>query len=115
MLTARAFENTCGECGRALRIVLLRTLKLIALSPAIVFANAGGPPGKGYAGLSQVVVPFAGALTRLGSCTEGMSVVDVDMQILEDAEENYRVRADMARDDWHYDYRHSSSQPKNKL
>lgn len=32
MLTARAFENTC----------------------AIVFANAGGPPGKGYAGLSQV-------------------------------------------------------------
>jgi predicted amidohydrolase len=32
MLTARAFENTC----------------------AVVFANAGGPPGKGYAGLSQV-------------------------------------------------------------
>lgn len=32
ILTARAFENTC----------------------AIVFANAGGPPGKGYAGLSQV-------------------------------------------------------------
>ncbi|KAF2244461.1 carbon-nitrogen hydrolase [Trematosphaeria pertusa] len=85
MLTARAFENTC----------------------AIVFANAGGPPGRGYAGLSQVVVPFVGALTRLGSCAEGMSVVDVDMQILEDAEDNYKVRSDLARDDWHYDYRHS--------
>ncbi|KAH7139204.1 carbon-nitrogen hydrolase [Dendryphion nanum] len=87
VLTARAFENTC----------------------AIVFANAGGPPGRGYAGLSQVVVPFAGPLTRLGSCAEGMSVVDVDMQILEDAEANYKVRADLARDDWHYDYRHSST------
>ncbi|KAF2473500.1 carbon-nitrogen hydrolase [Lindgomyces ingoldianus] len=86
ILTARAFENTC----------------------AIVFANAGGPPGHGYAGLSQVTVPFVGALTRLGSCAEGMSVVGVDMQILEDAEENYNVRGDLARDDWHYDYRHST-------
>lgn len=76
---------------------------------AIVFANAGGPPGRGYAGLSQVVVPFTGPLVRMGSCAEGMSVVDVDMQILEDAEENYKVRADLARDDWHYDYRHSDA------
>ncbi|ORX99216.1 carbon-nitrogen hydrolase [Clohesyomyces aquaticus] len=90
MLTARAFENTC----------------------AIVFANAGGPPGRGYAGLSQVTVPFVGALTRLGSCAEGMSVVEVDMQILEDAEENYQVRSDLARDDWHYDYRHSATKGK---
>ena len=36
-----------------------------------------------------------------------MVVVDVDMQILEDAEDNYKVRSDIARDDWHYDYRHS--------
>lgn len=76
---------------------------------AIVFANAGGPPGNGYAGLSQVVVPFIGPLVRMGSCTESMSVVDIDMQVLEDAEENYRVRADLTRDDWHYDYRHSST------
>ncbi|KAF2718813.1 carbon-nitrogen hydrolase [Polychaeton citri CBS 116435] len=85
MLTARCFENTC----------------------AVIFANAGGPPGKGYAGLSQVCVPYAGALTRLGSSAEGMAVVDLDMQILEDAEANYQVRADLARGDWHYDYRHS--------
>jgi hypothetical protein len=75
---------------------------------AVVFANAGGPPGQGYAGLSQVVVPFIGPLVRMGSCAEGMGVADIDMQVLEDAEENYRVRADLARDDWHYDYRHSN-------
>jgi predicted amidohydrolase len=85
MLTARAFENTC----------------------AVVFANAGGPPGKGYAGLSQVTVPFVGALGKLGGAGEGMCVVDLDMQILEDAESNYQVRSDIARGDWHYVYRHS--------
>ncbi|EDU51245.1 carbon-nitrogen family protein [Pyrenophora tritici-repentis] len=85
MLTARAFENTC----------------------AVVFANAGGPAGEGYAGLSQVTVPFVGALAKLGGAAEGMSVVDIDMQVLEDAEANYQVRADLARDDWHYDYRHA--------
>lgn len=37
-----------------------------------------------------------------------MSVVDLDMQIVEDAEENYKVRADLIRDDWHYDYRHTN-------
>jgi hypothetical protein len=75
---------------------------------AVVFANAGGPPGQGYAGLSQVVVPFIGPLVRMGSCAEGLGGADIDMQVLEDAEENYRVRADLARDDWHYDYRHSN-------
>lgn len=83
------------------------------MSTAIVFANAGGPPGHGYAGLSQVVVPFIGPLVRMGSCAEGMSVVDIDMQVLEDAEANYQVRADLARDDWHYDYRHSNSNTKD--
>lgn len=41
---------------------------------AVIFANAGGPPGKGYAGLSQVCVPYAGPLIRLGSAAEGMAV-----------------------------------------
>jgi len=43
----------------------------------------------------------------LGDSEEGIAVADVDMQILEDAEENYQVRADLARLDWHYDYRHT--------
>ncbi len=90
-LVARAFENTC----------------------AVVFANAGGAPTAaagggggetgGYAGLSQVAVPFKGALGKLGA-EEGMSVVELDMQILEDAEENYKVREDMGREGWHYAY-----------
>ncbi|TKA73196.1 hypothetical protein B0A55_07094 [Friedmanniomyces simplex] len=90
MLTARCFENTC----------------------AIIFANAGGPPGKGYAGLSQVCVPYAGAITRLGSSAEGMAVVDLDMKIVEDAELNYQVRADLARADWHYGYQHGGGEAK---
>jgi len=47
-----------------------------------------------------------------------MSVVELDMQILEDAEENYKVRADMARDGWHYEYSMRGSQEnkeKSKL
>lgn len=85
-LIARAYENTA----------------------AIVFANAGGPPGRGYAGLSQVTVPFIGPLTKLGSCAEGMAVANLDMQIIEDAEDNYQIRSDLARDDWHYDYREAA-------
>lgn len=73
----------------------------------VVFANVGGPVGEGkkgsWAGLSQVAVPFQGALGKLGP-EEGMSIVDVDMEILEEAEHNYKVRADMGSDGWHYDY-----------
>lgn len=82
--------------------------KLSDLFLAIIFANVGGPPGMGYAGLSQVTVPYCGAITKLSSHAEGMSVVDIDMEILEEAEANYGVRADLARDDWHYLYRHNS-------
>ena len=90
MMTARAYENTA----------------------AIVFVNAGGPKGAtkpgSYAGLSQVALPFLGALgdETKNSPEEGMSVVDVDMQVLDEAEKNYKVREDMARDDWWYKYRH---------
>lgn len=52
-------------------------------------------------------MPFVGPLAKLGSAAEGMIVVDVDMQTLEDAEANYQIRADIRRSDWHYDYRHS--------
>ena len=37
-----------------------------------------------------------------------MSIVDIDMEILEEAEKQYKVRQDIARSDWHYDYRHTS-------
>lgn len=41
-----------------------------------------------------------------------MAVADIDMQILEHAEENYQVRTDLARSDWHYTYRHSKDGAK---
>lgn len=41
-----------------------------------------------------------------------MAVVDVDMSIVEAAEENYQVRADLARSDWHYEYRHDRKDTK---
>jgi predicted amidohydrolase len=97
-LVARCFENTC----------------------MVVFANAGGPKGKvskgTYAGLSQVAVPFKGALGKLGA-EEGMSIVEVDMEILEQAEDNYKVRADMQKEGWHYEYsiRSDAGDEKSKL
>jgi hypothetical protein len=42
-----------------------------------------------------------------------MAVADLDMAIVEDAEVNYQIRADLARADWHYDYR--ACNPKERL
>ena len=92
-LTARAFENTC----------------------AVVFVNAGAEKGKAergnYAGLSRVTVPFIGAMgpETMDSAEEGMSVVEIDMEDVEEAEKNYKVRADIGAEDWHYTYRHQTS------
>ncbi|KAK4695127.1 hypothetical protein P7C71_g2565, partial [Lecanoromycetidae sp. Uapishka_2] len=90
-LTARAYENTC----------------------AVVFVNAGAPPGDIHhrnAGLSRVAMPFVGALgdETKDTAAEGMSVVDVDMEIIEEAEQNYKVREDIAGENWHYTYRHQA-------
>ena len=77
-----------------------------------MFVNAGGKEGEEeeghYAGLSRVAVPFLGALGEetMGTGEEGMSVVDLDMEILEEAEKNYKVREDIGKEDWHYTYRH---------
>lgn len=80
VMTARAYENTC----------------------AVVFANAGGPPGRNYCGNSQVTTPYAGPLVRLGTSVEGMAIADLNMQVLEDAEANYSLRADLTHENWHY-------------
>lgn len=83
LVTARAFENTC----------------------AVVFVNAGGKEEDGCCGLSQVAMPFIGKVPgSFDGCDEGVKVVEVDMEILQEAEENYRVREDLARSDWHYGY-----------
>lgn len=79
----RAFENTC----------------------TIIFCNAGGPAEEGFLGLSGVYAPIAGRIE--GSFTdgeEGMRIVEVDMDIQEIAERNYRIREDVLGDSWHYGY-----------
>ena len=95
MLTARTFENTCG----------------------VAFVNAGAEAGRdkgNYAGLSRVCMPFVGAMKgeegREGGMgkEEGMSIVEIDMEFVEEAEKNYKVREDMERQGWHYTYRHQS-------
>lgn len=84
-LVARAFENTA----------------------CIVFCNAGGPKEEGYVGLSSVTMPITGTLP--GSFEDGepgVRVVEVDMKLLDIAENNYKIREDLKRDDWHYGYSH---------
>jgi predicted amidohydrolase len=61
---------------------------------AVVFCNAGG--------CSQLAMPILGSRGRMADGVVGMSVVEVDLEVLAVAEGNYKVREDMRRDDWHY-------------
>ena len=83
-LTARCFENTCG----------------------IIFCNAAGPSND-FLGLSQITLPLVGPVAKMGS-EEGIRVADMDMKVVEVAEQNYKVRQDIKKEDWHYVYRHTS-------
>lgn len=73
----------------------------------VVFVNKGG--------LSRVVVPVAGVVGEVkggegggerdgADVQEGMEVVEVDLGVLEVAERNYKVRADIKGEGWHYGY-----------
>lgn len=90
-LVTRAYENTA----------------------AVVFCNAGG--------LSQVAVPILGALGAFGTAEETkergeseLRVVEVDMEVLRTAEENYKIREDMAKEAWHYGYAVPSQEQKQR-
>lgn len=87
-LTSRCYENTC----------------------AIVFANAAGPADF-FLGMSRVVVPFIGPVDgkSMAAEEEGAMVVDLDMSVLALAEENYKIRQDMASEGWYYSYRHTAA------
>jgi predicted amidohydrolase len=87
-LVTRAFENTA----------------------CVVFVNVGGPKEEGYVGLSSVTLPIVGAVEGGFEDGEpGVRVVEVDLKVLDVAEENYKIREDLARDDWHYGYEHPST------
>ncbi|KAL0937197.1 carbon-nitrogen hydrolase [Colletotrichum truncatum] len=82
-LTTRAFENTA----------------------AIIFCNATGPPNEGFFGCSQVTMPIVGTVPgSFSDAEEGMRIIDVDMRLVDIAEQNYQIRQDLARTDWHYGY-----------
>lgn len=92
-LVARAFENTA----------------------CVIFCNAGGPREEGYVGLSSVTMPIAGTLT--GSFEDGepgVRVVEADLKLLDIAEDNYKIREDLKREDWHYGYSHNTEGSKLK-
>lgn len=77
-LTARCFEGICG----------------------IVFTNAAGSDGQ-WLGMSRVSMPLVGTLQTMG-VEEGFKIVDMDMALLDVAEESYGIRKDLATDGWHY-------------
>ncbi|PWY80457.1 hydrolase, carbon-nitrogen family [Aspergillus sclerotioniger CBS 115572] len=86
-LTARCFENTC----------------------AIIFANVarGEEESDRFLGLSRVCLPVIGTVGAMGP-EEGVLVMDMNMDVVRIAEENYRVREDLNREGWYYTYRHQS-------
>jgi predicted amidohydrolase len=82
-VVSRAFENTC----------------------AVVFCNVAGPSDEGFAGRSQVAMPFLGGVELFDSSDEGLKIVELDMDVLDEAEGEYKVRQNLASPGWHYDYR----------
>ncbi|PSS03413.1 carbon-nitrogen hydrolase [Coniella lustricola] len=96
-VVSRAFENTC----------------------AVVFCNKGG--------CSQVAMPILGKVkpkvgeghgesrAEVGLDEDGVSYVEVDLEVLRIAEENYKVREDIQGRGWHYGYelvKHGEPGPK---
>lgn len=57
-------------------------------------------------------MPFIGALGRIANSDETMIQVEIDMTILDEAEDNYKIRADLASAEWHYDYSRGSAKEK---
>jgi hypothetical protein len=45
---------------------------------------------------------------------EGVLVADMDFGLLSVAEENYKVRMDLAKEGWYYSYRHGDGKGEKK-
>ena len=74
VMVTRAYENTC----------------------AVALCNAWGQ--------SQVTMPILGSLGKLGVEEEGTIVSEIDLSVLGVAENHYMIRADLAREGWHYSH-----------
>ena len=109
LTVTRAYENTCAvvfvnagakaQQGRSIA------------DPGEPEVNDDGEPleGSSYAGMSRVCLPFVGALGKETKDTakQGMSIVDVNMRHVQEAEKCYKIREDMDNETWHYEYRHT--------
>lgn len=58
--------------------------------------------------MSRVVLPFTGPVKSMG-VEEGYIVADLDMSVLDVAEDNYKVRQDIRSEGWHYKHGHDQS------
>jgi hypothetical protein len=54
---------------------------------------------------------MVGPVAEMGN-EEGVLVADMDLGLLEIAEENYKVRMDLGREGWYYSYRHGDGRSK---
>ncbi|CAK7205854.1 hypothetical protein SEUCBS139899_008633 [Sporothrix eucalyptigena] len=63
---------------------------------AVAFCNTGG--------LSQLAQPILGRRGEVAPGATGTSVIDLDIDLLRIADNNYKVRADMKRQGWHYEH-----------
>ncbi|KAL7276920.1 hypothetical protein RUND412_000064 [Rhizina undulata] len=79
-IVCRAFENTA----------------------CVIFANAGGEAEQGFAGQSQIAMPGLGAIAKADGPEEQMVVGEIELEVLDEAEECYRVREDLGREGFHY-------------
>ncbi|KAF6824701.1 carbon-nitrogen family [Colletotrichum plurivorum] len=113
-----ADEYKCGDVvvnPDSERVFLENTVVTRAFenTAAIVLVNAGGPQGGvetrddgtrvRYCGVSQVAMPLIGSQGKLGA-EEAISIVEIDLGLLDVAEGAYKVREDMRNEGWHYGY-----------
>jgi len=99
-LTEPAFQrNPRSEAIYLESVVISRAFEN---TTCIAFANVGGREGSGFAGLSQIAMPLMGDIAKAEGAHEQMVIGEVDMGILRDAEESYKVREDISKPDFHY-------------
>lgn len=55
-----------------------------------------------FAGRSQITMPFMGPIVMAEGTREQMIIGEIDLEILEVAEDTYKIRADLAKPNFHY-------------
>ncbi|RPA96448.1 carbon-nitrogen hydrolase [Choiromyces venosus 120613-1] len=99
-LTESAFQrNPRSEAIYLESIVVSRAFENTS---CIAFANVGGRGESGFAGLSKITMPLMGDIAKAEGTHEQMIIGEVDMEILQDAEDSYKVREDISRPGFHY-------------